>query len=151
LAIVVLTNLSGANPDRFVDEIASYYLPNMRVATGFGLPPTIRALHQELRKRGFSHALEVTQQARRQQPTYSLPEAEVNSWGYALLKQVKPQDALAVFKLNVYLYPQSANTYDSLAELYETLGNKGLAKKNYQRSLALNPQNTSAAEHLKSL
>ena len=74
-----------------------------------------------------------------------------NTWGYALLKQAQPQNALEVFKLNVYSYPQSANAYDSLAELYETLGNRQLAKKNYQHSLALNLQNTNAAEHLKSL
>lgn len=29
LSIVVLTNLMGANPDRFIDEIAGYYIPEM--------------------------------------------------------------------------------------------------------------------------
>ena len=149
LAIVVLTNLMGANPDLFIDEIAGYYLPDMHPATGFGMPPAIRALHTQLRQRGFGQAEALVKQARRQNPAYQLPEAEVNAWGYALLKQAQPKNALEIFKLNVRLYPQSANTYDSLAELYAELGNHELARKNYQRALALNPQNTGAAEYLK--
>ncbi|WP_460623092.1 serine hydrolase [Hymenobacter tenuis] len=149
LAIVVLTNLQGANPDNFVDEIASHYLPDMRAITGFGLPPTIRTLHNELRKRGFAQASALVKQQKKKNPQYQLPEQEVNAWGYYLLKQAKPQDALEVFKLNVSLYPESANTYDSLAETYAELGNKEQATKHYKRSLALNPKNTAAAEYLK--
>ncbi|WP_088843469.1 serine hydrolase domain-containing protein [Hymenobacter gelipurpurascens] len=151
LAIIVLTNLQGANPDNFVDEIAAHYLPDMRATAGFGLPPTIRALHQELRKRGFSHANALVKQEKKKNPQYQLPEDEVNAWGYRLLSQAKPKDALEVFKLNVGLYPESANAYDSLAETYAELGNKELATKNYQRSLALNPKNTSAAAYLENL
>ncbi|QJX47369.1 serine hydrolase [Hymenobacter taeanensis] len=151
LAIIVLTNLQGANPDNFIDEIAAHYLLDMRATAGFGLPPTILALHQELRKRGFAQATALVKQEKKKNPKYQLPEDEVNAWGYRLLSQGKPQDALEVFKLNVGLYPQSANTYDSLAETYAELGNKELATKNYQRSLALNPKNTSAAEYLKKL
>jgi hypothetical protein len=55
LAIMVLTNLQGANPERFVDALAACYLPDMCVADGFGLPPTLRALHRTLRQRGFAH------------------------------------------------------------------------------------------------
>ena len=149
LAIVVLTNLMGANPDMFIDEIAGYYLPDMRLATGFGLPPTIRALHTELRKRGFALAPALVKQAQKKNSAYQLPEAEVNAWGYALLKLAQPKNALEIFKLNVSLYPQSANAYDSLGELYAELGNSELARKNYQRSLALNPQNVGAAAYLK--
>ena len=149
LAIVVLTNLMGANPDMFIDEIAGYYLPDMRLATGFGLPPTIRTLHNQLRQHGFSQAGTLLKQARKKNPAYQLPEAEVNAWGYSLLKQAQPKDALEVFKLNVSLYPQSANAYDSLGELYAELGNRELARKNYQRSLALNPENKGAAAYLK--
>lgn len=149
LAIVVLTNLMGANPDKFIDEIAGYYIADMQPSTGFGMPPAIRALHTELRKRGFGQAEALVKQARKKNPTYPLPEAEVNAWGYALLKQAQPQQALEIFKLNVSLFPQSANTYDSLAELYADLGNRELARKNYQRSLALNPKNTGAAAYLK--
>jgi tetratricopeptide (TPR) repeat protein len=148
LAIVVLTNLMGANPDMFIDEIAGYYLPGMRLATGFGLPPTIRALHTELRKRGFVQAQALVKQAKKKNTAYQLPEDEVNAWGYALLKLAQPKDALEIFKLNVSLYPQSANAYDSLGEVYAELGNPELARKNYQRSLALNPKNAGAAAYL---
>ena len=149
LAIVVLTNLMGANPDMFIDEIAAYYISDMRPATGFGMPPAIRALHTQLRQRGFGQAEALVKQARKKNPAYQLPEAEVNAWGYALLKQAQPKNALEIFRLNVRLYPQSANAYDSLGELYADLGNHELARQNYQRALALNPQNKGAAEYLK--
>ncbi|WP_231717478.1 serine hydrolase domain-containing protein [Hymenobacter sp. DG25A] len=149
LAIVVLTNLTGTNPDTFIDELAGYYIPDMKVATGFGMSPGLRALHQELRKRGFANAQQAVKQAKKKNAQLQLSEAEINDWGYSLLKQEKVQDALEIFKLNVSLYPQSANTYDSLAETYASLGNKALATRNYQRSLALNPKNTAAAEYLK--
>ncbi|WP_232066261.1 serine hydrolase [Hymenobacter sp. BT18] len=149
LTIVVLTNLQGANPDGFVDELAGYYLPDMKAVAGFGLPPTIRALHTELRQRGFAQAAALVKQKQKQNPTYQLPEDDVNGWGYFLLRQQLAKEALEVFKLNVSLYPQSANTYDSLAETYAELGQKDLAAKNYKRALALNPKNTAAAAYLK--
>ena len=124
-------------------------LPDMKATTGFGLSLTIWALHTELRKRGFAQTQTVTKQAKKKNPAYQLPEGEVNAWGYTLLKQAQPKDALEIFKLNVSLYPQSANAYDSLAETYADLGNRELARKNYQRALALNPKNTGAADYLK--
>ncbi|RTQ48814.1 serine hydrolase [Hymenobacter gummosus] len=148
LAIVVLTNLQGASPERFIDELAACYLPDMRVADGFGLPPTLRALHRTLNQRGFSHLEEEVKKARRRDPAYALPEAAVNAWGYSLVGQQRLTDALAVFQLNVRLYPGSANTYDSLAETYAALGNKKLATQHYARALQLNPKNRTAAEYL---
>ncbi|AHJ96593.1 serine hydrolase [Hymenobacter swuensis] len=149
LAIVVLTNLQGANPERFMDALAACYLPDMRVADGFGLPPTLRTLHRTLRQRGFSHLQEEVKKACRQNPGYELPETAINAWGYSLVELGQLTDALAVFQLNVQLYPQSANTYDSLAETYAALGNKKLAAQHYSRALALNPKNRTAAEYLK--
>jgi Tfp pilus assembly protein PilF len=62
-----------------------------------------------------------------------------------LVEQDQFADALEVFKLNVRLYPASANTYDSLAETYAALGNKKLATQYYARTLQLNPQSRTAA------
>jgi len=63
----------------------------------------------------------------------------------------KPKEALEIFKLNVHLYPKSANVYDSVAEAYEKNGFRELAIVNYKRSLELDPQNSNATQQLKRL
>jgi CubicO group peptidase (beta-lactamase class C family) len=79
-------------------------------------------------------------------------ENRINGLGYNLLyEQKRKADAIEVFKLNVELYPQSSNTYDSLGEAYMESGNKEEAIRNYKRSLELNPGNTNAVERLKKL
>jgi pimeloyl-ACP methyl ester carboxylesterase len=50
-----------------------------------------------------------------------------------------------VFRLNVDLYPRSANTYDSYAEALLKDGDKEAAKSNYRRSLEFDPGNRNAA------
>jgi len=47
--------------------------------------------------------------------------------------------------------PKSANTYDSLAETYEDMGDIASAIKNYKLELEINPQNKHAANHLSKL
>ena len=41
LAIIVLTNLSGGSPELFIDEIAGFFIPDMKESNGFGLSPEI--------------------------------------------------------------------------------------------------------------
>jgi tetratricopeptide (TPR) repeat protein len=78
-------------------------------------------------------------------------ETRLNDLGYSLLQQEKIAEAITIFKVNVELYSQSANAYDSLGEAYKTKGDKQLAIANYKKSLELNPQNTNAVEMLKKL
>src|SRR5262249_60314940 len=78
-------------------------------------------------------------------------EEPLNSVGYSLLGQKNIAAAIAVFKANVELYPQSSNVYDSLGEAYMANGEKELAIINYKKSLELNPQNKNAVETLKKL
>ncbi len=151
LAVVILTNLQGAFPESFIDEVAAYYIPDMRASTGFGLPLSVKVIHAELVKRGFEQASEAVNEAKKKDAAFQLPEADVNAWGYRLLERVQTKEAIVVFNLNVSLYPESSNTYDSLADGYLASGNKALAIENYKRSLELNPQNTHAVELLKEL
>ena len=81
----------------------------------------------------------------------AIPESSINSLGYGLLSRKQIADAIRIFQLNVDLYPDSANTYDSLGEAYLAAGEKAQAVKNYEKSLSLNPQNTNATAMLKKL
>ena len=56
-----------------------------------------------------------------------------------------------MFKINVRLYLNSWNAYDSLGEAYMEAGQKDLAIKNYEKSVELNPKNTAGLQALKKL
>lgn len=68
-------------------------------------------------------------------------ENRLNGVGYSLLGGKKVADAIEVFKLNVRLFPNSWNVYDSLGEAYAAAGDTKLAIENYEKSVALNPKN----------
>jgi pimeloyl-ACP methyl ester carboxylesterase len=62
-----------------------------------------------------------------------------NTWGYNLLGQRRPKDALAVFQLNAWAHPQSANAQDSLADGYLSVNERENARTAVQRAIALVP------------
>jgi len=86
-----------------------------------------------------------------QQDAYDFSEQQLNGLGYQLLQMKRVKDAIEIFKLNVEMFPQGFNTYDSLGEAYMVNGDKQLAIQNYKKSLELNPKNTNAVEKLKKL
>lgn len=149
LSIVVLTNLQGSNPEWFIDEIAGYYFPDMKVKNGFGLSKNLKVLRQKLIENKFQNAFNIYKKITENNKDFKLSEDELNSWGYQLLEQNKKTDALQVFHLNTLLFPSSANVYDSYAETLEAMGNRKEAIINYKKSLELNPNNTNASGYLK--
>lgn len=151
LALVVLGNLRGANPEVFMDQLAGFFVPDMRALGGFGVSPAIRKLGLALARRGFTHAPEVVAQLKREDEKLNLAESDLNVWGYRLLDEGQIGPAIEIMKLDVALHPQSANTYDSLAEVYEVAGQRQLAMDNYRRSLRLDPKNHNAVVHLDKL
>ncbi|MEP7166082.1 MAG: serine hydrolase [Ferruginibacter sp.] len=151
LSIIVLTNLSGGLPDVFIDELAGLFMPDMKESNGFGLSAPVKLLKVSLDKLGYKNAIEEVNKFRKTYKDFELTENEINSWGYKLIKQKRMTDALEIFKLNVYLYPSSANAFDSLGEIYAGYGNTELAIKNYEQSLKLDPQNKNAGEQIKKL
>ena len=80
-----------------------------------------------------------------------LLEVIINRKGYELMNDKKLNQAIDIFKLNVYAYPKSANAFDSLGEAYMEAGKTELAIENYKKSLQLNPQNGNAEDMLKKL
>lgn len=85
-------------------------------------------------------------QLKREEPTtYNFEvEKELNQYGYSLLFSDKQDEAIEIFKLLVSEFPADANPYDSLAEAYKMQGNEELAILNYEKSLAINPENSNA-------
>lgn len=82
---------------------------------------------------------------------YNFKESQLNGFGYQLLQVGKTDQAIAVLKLNVESYPESANVYDSIGEAYMIKGNKEEALMNYEKSLKLNPKNKNAEDNIKKL
>src|SRR4030095_6824962 len=74
---------------------------------------------------------------------YSIPTPEnlINTLGYQLIGQSKPDEAIAAFKANVERYPESANVYDSRAEAYDRGGRIDLAEPLYQKAQTLGERN----------
>ena len=151
LSIVVLSNLMGGNPDQFIDEIAGFYIPDMKAENGFGLSPSLKKLNAALKKTGFDKPALAMANLRKAERGFTLTENELNGWGYQLLSQKRFKEALSIFKMNAGMYPKSANAFDSLAEMLEAMGEQEAALLNYKKSLALDAGNKNAAERIKAL
>jgi predicted alpha/beta superfamily hydrolase len=75
----------------------------------------------------------------------------VNTCGYKQLRLKQYEQAIALFKLNIENHPKSWNAYDSMGEAYTDAGNTKLAIENYERSIAINPDNAGGKEMLKKI
>ena len=77
------------------------------------------------------------------------PEADINNIGYFFIYAAQDYEKAAItFALNVDLYPDSYDAYDSLGEAHKLRGDTSLAIANYEKSLELNPDNENAREQI---
>ncbi|HWW74859.1 MAG TPA: hypothetical protein VNZ44_05640, partial [Pyrinomonadaceae bacterium] len=89
MAVVVLTNLAGAFPEEFIDELAGFYV------TGIPESDPVTALRVRLRERGFGHAVEVYEELKRRDAGSRPSETDLNDWAYRMLNGGgKPREAL---------------------------------------------------------
>lgn len=110
----------------------------------------VQPMRKAMDEQGAEAAVKLYYDLMKNRPdAYDSSERELNLYGYELLRRNEVQKAIEIFKLNVAIYPQAFNTYDSLGEAYLAAGQRELAIKNYQKSLELNPQNTNATDALK--
>jgi Predicted membrane protein (DUF2306) len=127
------------------------FLPNIKKAFD-SRTPIVDTLSATIASNGIDQAAKQYHELKAAAPSkYDFDENEVNSFGYQLLRAEKFKQAIRIFQLNVEAYPQSGNTYDSLAEAYMDDGDKSQAIANYQRSLQINPRNGNAVKMLQKL
>lgn len=62
-----------------------------------------------------------------------------NSYGYRLLQKGFKDEAIVVFRKQVELFPNEANSYDSLGDAYKEIGKLDLAKEQYRKALKIDP------------
>jgi tetratricopeptide (TPR) repeat protein len=109
----------------------------MMVATLKG-PQATLSRYAELKKAGTS-------------PPYKIDESTLINLGYHFLSANQNDAAIQIFKQEATDYPKFWNAYDSLGEAYLKAGQKALAIENYEKSVALNPENMSGMEALKKI
>jgi len=148
LAIVILTNLAGAQPEQMIDVVAAHFLPGLKTVNGSYATYRLR---QQVQAGGFAHLDQQLAQLRRGGGLALPSEDDLNAWGYRLLKAGSTAQAVAVLGLTAQLYPESFNAHDSLAEGHEAAGNTEMAVRHYRRSLEFNAGNTHATERLRVL
>jgi CubicO group peptidase (beta-lactamase class C family) len=130
----VLSDIAGAIRNILYDK--PHDMPKRSVA---------ETLYKTVVEDGVETAIEQYHILRKEQSDeYNFDESELNDLGYALLHLQKVTDAIAIFELNVEMYSDGYNTYDSLGEALMIDGQVDLAIQNYAKSLELNPNNTNA-------
>ena len=147
--IVLLNNYSPCNLSKISKGIADilygeeYEQPKRSLAEKFSRVTMLEGVAE-----GIKQLKELQE---KQSDEYYLEENEINNFGYYLLEKERIDDAIEVFKLNVELFPDAFNPYDSLGEAYMIKGENNLAIKNYEKSVELNPENTNGINMLKKL
>lgn len=114
-------------------------------------PDELNVLQRAIKEKGVDETIALYRSMRQRYPAEFLSEKTLNTLGYQQLRANHTKEAIAIFRLNVEMYPKGFNTYDSLAEAYMVQGDRWAAIRNYRKSLALNPKNTNATEMLKKM
>lgn len=140
--LVVLTNNSLSVVPKLVRGLDDILMGRTPLALK---KPISSALIGIVQEKGAEEAVKAYRKLRdNDDGSYEFAEEELNNLGYFFMQQDKFEEALALFKLNVEVYPNAFNPHDSLGEAYMMLGQKKEAIASYERSLELNPKNNNA-------
>ncbi|PHR73209.1 MAG: hypothetical protein COA67_03325 [Lutibacter sp.] len=144
--VVVLTNSTEGIGDigrKLLDDTYNLKMPKISIATD---------LEKEIKKNGLEKGIEFYRNAKVEKADkYEFDDGELNNLGYAYLGKKDIEMALAIFKLNVEMYPKASNPYDSLGEALLMKGDTVNAIANYKKSVELNPASEGGIKILEGL
>jgi tetratricopeptide (TPR) repeat protein len=144
--VVILNNTGGTALRQMAAAIT-----NILYDRPYDIPkkPLAEVLIRTITETGVDAAIQQYRDLKENSPDeYDFAEGVLNRIGYQLIGMGRIQDAIAIFQLNVEVFPDGYNTYDSLAEAYMLNGERTKAIQNYAKSLELNPENMNAIEKL---
>ena len=110
---------------------------------GKGVQPNIKTTEKDAFVNAYLDAINKTVKGKKNRI--------LNKIGYTFLKDKSIDNAIIVFKENVKLFPNDANTWDSLGEAYLIKRDKNNALKSYLKALELDPNSESAKAMIKKL
>jgi tetratricopeptide (TPR) repeat protein len=128
------------------DRILRFHDENIEAFWAQLFESAAAVLEEVIRSRGIEAAVKKLHAMKSEPDKYLINESQLNSLGYKLMGEEKLDEALAIFKCNVELFPESFNVWDSLGEAYMNAGDRKRAIEHYKQSLKLNPQNNNATE-----
>ena len=109
------------------------------------LPDSVNVPSAYLKNKEYTKALAGYAAIQKEDSTsVFVSERIFNRFGYDQLREKNYDDAIEIFKINVALYPGSANTYDSLAEAYLQSGDSVQALAFYKKTLSMDSGNRGA-------
>ncbi len=146
LTVVVLSNSDRANAGRVGSDLAA-------IALGAPYKMPVEQLGDLLwnvmRDRGVTAALARHADLKRTAPTaYDFGDETLVTLGYDLFEVRRLAEAKAVFDYNLTQYPQSAYSYDGLADIADAKGDTATAIALFEKSRAIDPENSYAIEGL---
>jgi pimeloyl-ACP methyl ester carboxylesterase len=114
-------------------------------------PNALERLRRTIERDGVAAGIAQFRRMKTEYPAEYLGERVLNTLGYQQLAQQHVTEAIQLFRLNVEMFPDRSNPYDSLGEAYMAAGDRTNALASYRKSYELNPKNTNAAKMIERL
>ncbi|MBL7129052.1 MAG: serine hydrolase [Ignavibacteria bacterium] len=114
-------------------------------------PKMTEFLYTTMKEKGIDYTLDNAETLLKENGYDVRRDFEFNILGYTLIEEKLYDMAIAVFTINTKLFPNVANTFDSLAEAYMLSGDKESAIKYYKKALEVDPNFEHAKEMLEKL
>ncbi len=111
----------------------------------------IDTLHITIEEEGIDKALDLYLELEKENDVYNFRSDQLNGLGYKLMSEKKPDFAKVIMELNAKMHPDDYNVWDSLGEIYMTLGENEKAIESYKKSLELYLGNTNAIEMIQKI
>ena len=146
--VIILSNYDEPSAENLFEQV-------IRVLKGMDYDPPKedvgRFIYSEMRTKGMDEFMSNFEKTLADNGYKLENDMKLNALGYTLLNQGMVNEAISVFKMNIKLFPNVPNVYDSLGEAYMIAGKKEKAIENYEKVLEMDPGNKNAASMLKKL
>ncbi len=153
ISLIMLSNKSHPNFDNLNFEIAKIiFNPNFKPQIPAIDSQENRNFTERIIKTIEDHGLEkAIEEYKRRKTSENFLEFMTRNEGFNRLDNQNSEIPIQIFKMNVFVHPNSAKALQDLGEGYMETGNNELALKYFKESLSINPDSPFVKEMIKRL